>query len=122
MHSGSSFVFKTMASNYDNTILKVLAEAGHSGMSVQKVARHVFNASNSFFEPVSYDDIRRYVQQYVLRNSKGTDALLLNIGQRGIYKINPNSAQSQQLMLMFSDDEDEEAEKRNDEDLSLSLF
>ena len=122
MHSGSSFVFKTMASNYDNTILKVLAEAGDTGMSVQKIARHVFNASNSFFEPVAYDDVRRYVQQYVLRNSKGTDALLLNNGQRGTYKINPNSAQSQQLMLMFSDDEDEDTGKCDDKDLSLSLF
>ena len=111
-----------MASNYDNTILKVLAEAGDTGMSVQKIARHVFNASNSFFEPVAYDDVRRYVQQYVLRNSKGTDALLLNIGQRGTYKINPNSAQSQQLMLMFSDDEEEDTGKREDKDLSLSLF
>ena len=91
-------------------------------MSVQKIARHVFNASNSFFEPVAYGDVRRYVQQYVLRNSKGTDALLLNNGQRGTYKINPNSAQSQQLMLMFSDEEDEDTGKHEDKDLSLSLF
>lgn len=112
-----------MASNYDNKILKVLAEVGEDGMSVHKVARHVFNATNSFFEPVAFEDVHRYVQQYMLRNSKGTDAILMNVGQRGVYRLNPNSAESQQLMLMFTDVADEEeTAKGKDDDLSLSLF
>lgn len=112
-----------MVSNYDNKILEVLAEAGEAGMSVHKIARHVFNASNSLFEPIEFEDVRRYVQQYVLRCSRGADALLQNVGQRGIYRLNPNSAQSQQLMLMFRDDEEEPEEgKSGCEDLSLSLF
>lgn len=112
-----------MVSNYDNKILEVLAEAGEAGMSVHKIARHVFNASNSLFEPIEFEDVHRYVQQYVLRCSRGADALLQNVGQRGIYRLNPNSAQSQQLMLMFRDDEEElEEGKKGGEDLSLSLF
>lgn len=92
-------------------------------MSVYKIARHVFNASNSLFEPIEFEDVHRYVQQYVLRCSRGADALLQNVGQRGIYRLNPNSAQSQQLMLMFRDDEEElEEGKTGGEDLSLSLF
>lgn len=110
----------------DNKILEVLAEAGEAGMSVHKVARHVFNASNSLFEPIEFEDVRRYVQQYMLRSSRGADALLQNVGQRGIYRLNPNSAQSQQLMLMFRDDDDADVEsgdgKSGGDDLSLSLF
>ena len=34
---------------YDKEILRVLAEAGNEGLSVQKVSRHVFNACNSLF-------------------------------------------------------------------------
>lgn len=112
-----------MVSNYDNKILEVLAEAGEAGMSVHKIARHVFNASNSLFEPIEFEDVHRYVQQYVLRCSRGADALLQNVGQRGIYRLNPNSAQSQQLMLMFRDDEEEPEEgKPGGDDLSPSLF
>ena len=112
-----------MVSNYDNKILEVLAEARGAGMSVHKIARHVYNASNSLFEPIEFEDVHRYVQQYVLRCSRGGDALLQNVGQRGIYRLNPNSAQSQQLMLMFRDDEEElEEGKSGADDLSLSLF
>ena len=113
-----------MVSNYDNKILEVLAEVGEAGMSVHKMARHVFNASNSLFEPIEFEDVHRYVQQYVLRCSRGADALLQNVGQRGIYRLNPNSAQSQQLMLMFRDEDETESEdeKTSGDDMSLSLF
>ena len=110
-----------MRNNHDNSIIKVLAEAGENGISVKKLARHVFNASHSFFEPVTFDDVYRYVQLFVRRNSKGSEALLVGGGHRGHYRLNPNSAQSQQLLLMFCDDE-EDKEPVKTEDLSLSLF
>lgn len=99
----------------------MLAEAGENGISVKKLARHVFNASHSFFESVTFDDVYRYVQLFVRRNSKGSEALLVGGGHRGHYRLNPNSAQSQQLLLMFCDDE-EDKEPVKTEDLSLSLF
>ena len=34
---------------FDKEILRILMEAGTEGLSLQKVARHVFNAFNSFF-------------------------------------------------------------------------
>ena len=39
--------------NYDKEIWRVLTEAGMNGLSVQKIARHVFNASNNHpFNPI----------------------------------------------------------------------
>ena len=106
--------------DYDNKIILVLKEAGDRGLSVQKIARHVFNASNSFFETIEFEEIRRYVQNYLLKNSKSSDSLFEKVGPKGVYRINPNSAEMQQLMLLFTDETDE-AEKPSI-DLSLSLF
>ncbi|MDD7318314.1 MAG: hypothetical protein SOZ80_02740 [Prevotella sp.] len=110
-----------MNNNHDNSIMQVLAEAGESGISVKKLARHVFNASHSFFEPVTFDEVYRYVQAFVRRNSKGSEALLTGVGHRGHYCLNPSSAQSQQLLLMFCDEEKDEKAVET-KDLSLSLF
>jgi len=108
--------------NYDEKILRVLAEAGQGGLSVQKISRHVFNACNTFFETVDFEEVHRYVQQYLLRNSKNPDSIIENTGARGIYRINPISRESQQLMLRFCDKEETEEEIRPVVDRSLSLF
>lgn len=108
---------------YDRHILRVLTEAGHDGLSVQKIARHVFNASNTFFCAVDFEDIYKYVRQYLARNSKGCDSLVENTGVRGMYRLNMNSGETRQLMLCFMDDsETEEKPQVCNEDRSLSLF
>lgn len=38
--------------NYDSEILFVLTEAGEKGLSVKKIARHVFNNCNGLFDVV----------------------------------------------------------------------
>ena len=108
--------------SYDEKILRFLTEAGEQGLSVQKLARHVFNDSNTFFETIDFEDVHRYVQNFLLKNSRNTDSLIENVGKRGIYRLNPRSAESQQLKLMFSDEEKEEEKPTNNVDLSLSLF
>lgn len=108
--------------NYDEKILRFLAEAGNNGLSVMKISRHVFNDSNSFFETIDFEEVHRYVQNFLLKNSRNTDSLIENVGKRGIYRLNPRSAESQQLKLKFSDDEKEEEKPTNNVDLSLSLF
>lgn len=87
-----------------------------------KIARHVFNDSNSFFETIDFEEVHRYVQNFLLKNSKTSDSLVENVGKRGVYRMNPKSAESQQLMLMFKDEEPEEEKPKTDVDLSLSLF
>jgi len=111
-----------LATSYDDTILKVLTEAGKEGLSVQKIAHHVFNASNTFFETVSLEEVHRYVQQYLLRNSRHSDSIIESTGTRGIYRINEKFSASQQLMLMFSDEEPQTEDPKPVIDQSLSLF
>lgn len=107
---------------YDEKILRFLTEAGEQGLSVQKLARHVFNDSNTFFETIDFEDVHRYVQNFLLKNSKTYDSLVENVGRRGVYRLNPRSAESQQLRLKFLDEDTEEEKPKPDVDLSLSLF
>lgn len=106
---------------YDKHILRILTEAGNNGLSVQKIARHVFNVSNTFFNIVYFEDVRKYVQSYLLRNSKSPDAIIESMASRGMYRLNMKSKVTQQLMLQFTDKE-EEVHVSKEEDSSLSLF
>lgn len=107
--------------NYEKQILEVLTEVGQDGLSVQKISRHVFNVCNSFFNPISHDDVHRYVSQYLICNSKGKNSMLETV-RRGVYRLNMNSLESQQLMLEFRDDDPVEEENKPSIDHSLSLF
>lgn len=109
--------------NYDREILFVLNEAGDKGLSVKKIARHVHNRCNSLFEEVQYEDVRRYVGDYLNRNSKLTGSIIERTEVRGVYRINMSSGDSRQLLFDFKDDIDEEEKKEDEvEDRSLSLF
>ncbi|MBP5278814.1 MAG: hypothetical protein J6Z18_10090 [Prevotella sp.] len=108
---------------YEKEILRILAEAGSTGLSVKKISRHVFNASNSIFEVLNFEEVHLAVQQYLTRNSKDSKSLLEKVGPRGIYRLNTNTIESQQLMLQFlPDEENEEDTVKPTKDLSLSLF
>jgi len=109
--------------NYDREIFFVLNEAGAKGLSVKKIARHVYNRCNGFFDEMQYDDVRRYVGDYLNRNCKMADSIIERTEVRGVYRINMSSGYSRQLLLDFKEDDDV-AEKREDdvEDRSLSLF
>lgn len=107
--------------NYERHILRILTEAGTEGLSVAKIARHVYNASNTFFETVDFEEVHRFVSSYLLRNSKSADSLVEKT-ERGIYRLNANSAESRQLMLQFCDPEEDDDAPARQEDLSLSLF
>ena len=114
---------------YDKIILRVLNEAGDDGLSVRKISKHVYNACNSLFETVSYEDVHQYVLSYLKRNSKKSDSMIERSGIRGVYHLNYNSNETRQLMLEFQEemakdeDEDEDEDKQTQQsDQSLSLF
>jgi hypothetical protein len=123
LHAGPFLIIiPTNVADYDKKILRVLAAAGKDGLSVQNIVFHVYNASNTFFDTVNFEDVQRYVRQYLQRNSKNKDSIIEHTGVRGFYRINEKSSDSQQLMLMFSDEKQEAEEKKPVEDQSLSLF
>ena len=109
---------------YDQQILKVLTEAGEGGVSVQAIAKHVYNMNCTFFFQPDYEEIRTYVQQYLLRNSKSAQSIIESTGRRGYYRLNTEgSADARQMMLQFREERvEEKEEEKPQQDLSLDLF
>lgn len=96
-------------------------EAGPQGLSVRKIARHVFNENNGFFCEVDYEAIHLAVRQYLQRQSARRDGLVRRVSH-GIYQINTKTDEARQLILEFKDDDSTAAPKPQAEDQSLSLF
>ena len=79
-------------------------------------------------------EIRQYVQQYLLKNSKSPQSLIESTGKRGYYRLNTQrSVDAHQLMLEFqqmkdqirmsSEESDDEITPENSsQDFSLNLF
>lgn len=109
--------------NYDKQILSILTEAGERGIGVQTIAKHVYNMNCTFFTQPDYEEIRSYVQQFLLRNSKSLHSLIENTGRRGYYRLNTTgSADALQMMLEFREQKEEKEEEKPRKDLSLNLF
>ena len=106
--------------NYDREILRILTEVGERGLSIAKISLHVYNACNTLFVSVDYDDIHRYVAQFLQRNSKNPDSIIEKT-ERGIYHLNLRSKETQQLMLQFSNEQPVVTEEKA-RDQSLLLF
>ena len=107
---------------YDQQIQKVLTEAGEHGVSVQAIAKHVYNMNCTFFVQPDYDEVRTYVQQYLLRNSKSQQSLVESTGRRGYYRLNTQgSTDARQLLLQFREAQEEKEEKPQ-QDFSLDIF
>ncbi|MBQ9231808.1 MAG: hypothetical protein IJ190_11645 [Prevotella sp.] len=108
---------------YDQQILKILTDAGEGGVSVQAISKHVYNMNCTFFTQPDYEEIRSYVQQFLLRNSKSTQSLIESTGHRGYYRLNTEgSADARQMVLQFRDEKEEKEEEKPQQDLSLDLF
>ena len=111
---------------YDQQILSILTDVGDKGISVQLLSKHLYNLNNTLFVPLDIEEIRNYVQQYLLKNSKSSQSLIENAGRRGIYRLNTqNNANARQLMLEFRNQalQDEAAESEEiHPDFSLDLF
>ena len=110
---------------YDSQILQILTEVGEKGISVQLLSKNLYNLNSTLFYTPDLEEIRSYVQQYLLKNSKSSQSLIESTGRRGYYRLNTqNNADALQLVLKFREttvSEDEKEEKPS-VDLSLSLF
>ena len=106
--------------------MQILTAVGERGISVQSLAKHVFNQSNSLFAASNLQDIHQYVQQYLLKNCKSRQSLIESTGRRGYYRLNTqNNADARQLLIEFREERQQEPEKGGTErprDLSLNLF
>lgn len=107
--------------NYEQLILQILAEAGQDGLSVKKIARHVYNATNGFFSEEAYEDVRVRVRQYLQRQSTRKDGFIRRLSH-GVYQLDFQTKEASQLMLQFKEDRNEPVHPQPAEDQSLSLF
>ena len=109
---------------YDKQILQILTEVGEKGINVQVMAKHIYNLNSSLFFTPDYEEIRTYVQQYLLKNSKSSLSLVETTGKRGFYRLNTqNNADARQLMIEFRESHQlEDKEEKPEIDLSLDLF
>ena len=116
----------SVAMTYDKQILRILTDAGEQGISVLSLAKHVYNMNCTFFSTPDLEEIRSYVQQYLLRNSKSLQSLIESTGRRGYYRLNTaNNADAQQLMIQFREEQKRQGEEKAETpacDLSLDLF
>ena len=109
---------------YDRQILRILSDVGEQGISVQLLSKHVYNQNVSLFFTPDMDEIRSYVQQYLLKNSKSPVSLVESMERRGYYRLNThNNADARQLMISFREETcTDEKEEKPAKDLSLDLF
>ena len=109
---------------YDRQILRILSDVGDKGISVQLLAKHVYNQNSTLFFSPDLSEIHAYVQQYLLKNSKSPSSLIESMERRGYYRLNTNNADALQLMLDFRGQTsiEEEKEETPQQDLSLDLF
>ena len=110
---------------YDRQILRILSDVGDKGISVQLLAKHVYNQNSTLFFSPDLSEIHAYVQQYLLKNSKSPSSLIESMEQRGYYRLNTSqNAAARQLVLEFREQSsiEEEKEETPQQDLSLDLF
>ena len=111
---------------YEQQVLEILSEVGERGISVGKLAKHVYNLNCTLFYQPDLQEIHKQVQHYLLRNSGSSQALIERMSRRGYYRLNMSgSAVARHLMLDFcknDDDEEQTDDDRPKPDLSLNLF
>ena len=109
---------------YDRQILRILTDVGDKGISVQLLAKHVYNQNSTLFFSPDLSEIHAYIQQYLLKNSKSPSSLIESMERRGFYRLNTqNNADARQLVLEFREQSPvEEKEEKPQQDLSLDLF
>lgn len=90
-------------------IIDILQEAGEKGLRLQKLILHVYNRNNNLFHPISKEDVRAFVLNFIRTNSRSKDDLITKV-QRGVYKINTDSPKLLEQRILFFESENEQEE------------
>ena len=107
--------------DYQGEIVRILSEAGADGLSVKKISRHVYNASNTFFETIDFEEVHRFVSNWLFRKSRQSSPIVEKTS-RGVYRLLPHSAVLTQLKFAFDNETTADNEKPVQQDLSLCMF
>lgn len=110
---------------YEQYITKILYEAGNDGLTLKKLAMHVYNLRNGLFEKISYADVYKDTAKYIKRNSKSNTGIIEKAEKWGHYRIKKKKINYVQLLLNFESATEfcaEEKISKTTKDNSLSLF
>lgn len=112
---------------YEKHILRILRDVGARGISIKKLAKHVYNLSCTLFYQPDFNEVYGYTRCYVLRESRKKQGLVEHAQKWGHYRLNrktvPDFAQLMQKMGYEQKEEPTaEAEGQPPPDRSLSLF
>ncbi len=83
--------------DYTTHIVKILYEAGSDGLRLKLISRHVYNAVNSFFEPVDRDEVHRQVALFVPAHAKGKHPLFERCSH-GVYRLCRKSQEVKRIL------------------------
>jgi DNA repair protein RadC len=110
---------------YEQQILRILLDVGARGISVKKLAKHVYNHFCTFFYQPDLQEIHRFTQQYLLKQARQKKGIIEHAEKRGYYRLNTrNAAAIRKLRQQFSPETEKEETQIDTpaEDRSLSLF
>lgn len=111
--------------NYEQEIKAILYEAGNEGLSVRKLARHIFNIHNGLFESTPYEEVYKSIQTCIAKNNKSSRPFLKKAKRWGYYRLTEAAQDCTQLQLQFNDQEDKHCNDKKetpDTDMLPSLF
>lgn len=107
----------------EQQILELLAKVGDKGITCKKLARHLYNANNSLFEAVSFDDIYRDLQAYLIKKSKHKHPYIEKTGKWGYYRLNKRRLKETMGWMVEEAEKDApDEEKKETPDNYPSLF
>lgn len=110
--------------DYQRQLVAILTEAGEKGLSLSKIARHVYNSSCTLFESPSFDKVYADLALFLSRQSRLADGMVKRTGTRGVYAINDRWALFRQVVIDFDEHTTDETSQQQDsfvEDKSLTL-
>lgn len=107
MNIDLNFSHNNTLMRYEQDIIELMVQIGDAGLPLQSIVKHIHNANNSLFEPISEQSVYQAVRTYLIKNSQTPYSLFLK-GEDKKYRLNGKAPQAQQLALQFTDEEEED--------------
>ncbi len=117
---------------YEADILQVLHEAGRRGLTVKKIARHVYNRHNALFETVAFEVVHKRVDYYlrygcqrkkpIVEHTDKWGTYRLKHGRRSAQAVKAATAKPEALPLPFAPEAPPPAPEPQKDDGLLPLF
>lgn len=92
--------------NYNYDILELLYR-NPQGLSARCIVYYIYNMHNSLFNPISFDDVKVSVLDYLVKSSKRKSSPIERV-DRSMYRLSEQYREEQNMMFVFTDDVVEE--------------